>query len=208
MVNAWTEHVKQYRSQHPDKSYKQCLQDAKATYNKTEGSGVKEVVRKVKNTVKRVRKTAKRASNAVDKHADFINLIAGDDVGKAVNKVNNTYKNVEAEMGAGIDMKKVMKKTRKVVKKARRIAKTVAPAVALAGHPEIALGLETIGAGSENRYIKAIEGSGCGCKKGGSFAVPRVGGSYQNTQSSILNPQHPGFAPLKPKPVSRRQKEN
>ena len=28
MPNKWTQHVQQYRQQHPDKSYKQCLQDA------------------------------------------------------------------------------------------------------------------------------------------------------------------------------------
>jgi len=32
--NAWVEHLKAYRAMHPNKSYKQCMQDAKATYKK------------------------------------------------------------------------------------------------------------------------------------------------------------------------------
>ena len=31
-TNSWLEHVKQYRSDNPDKSYKQCLSLAKDTY--------------------------------------------------------------------------------------------------------------------------------------------------------------------------------
>ena len=32
--NAWIEHVKKYRQEHPDKPYKECLQEAKKTYKK------------------------------------------------------------------------------------------------------------------------------------------------------------------------------
>lgn len=32
--NAWVQHLKAYRAKHPNKSYKQCMQDAKATYKK------------------------------------------------------------------------------------------------------------------------------------------------------------------------------
>ena len=31
----WIQHVKDYRKLHPDKSYKECMKEAKATYNKT-----------------------------------------------------------------------------------------------------------------------------------------------------------------------------
>jgi hypothetical protein len=33
-INAWLEHVKKYRQEHPDKPYKECLQEAKKTYKK------------------------------------------------------------------------------------------------------------------------------------------------------------------------------
>lgn len=32
--NAWLEHVKKYRAEHPDKPYKDCLKDARETYKK------------------------------------------------------------------------------------------------------------------------------------------------------------------------------
>jgi hypothetical protein len=37
LPSAWVQHVQAYRAEHPDKSYKQCLVDAKETY--TSGSG-------------------------------------------------------------------------------------------------------------------------------------------------------------------------
>jgi hypothetical protein len=33
-MNKWLEHVAMYRSMHPEKSYKQCLKDAVASYKK------------------------------------------------------------------------------------------------------------------------------------------------------------------------------
>jgi hypothetical protein len=33
-INQWLDHVKKYRAEHPDKPYKECLQEAKKTYKK------------------------------------------------------------------------------------------------------------------------------------------------------------------------------
>lgn len=33
-MNKWLEHVAMYRKMHPNKSYKECLMDAKKTYKK------------------------------------------------------------------------------------------------------------------------------------------------------------------------------
>ena len=33
-MNKWLEHVKKYQKMHPEKSYKQCLKDAVASYKK------------------------------------------------------------------------------------------------------------------------------------------------------------------------------
>lgn len=37
MANAWINHVKSYQMAHPNKSYKECLKDAKHTYKKQSG---------------------------------------------------------------------------------------------------------------------------------------------------------------------------
>ena len=34
MMNPWLQHVKAYQAKHPNKSYKECLKLAKATYKK------------------------------------------------------------------------------------------------------------------------------------------------------------------------------
>ena len=39
MGNPWLAHVKAYRAKHPNKSYKECLKEAKKTYKK--GSGLR-----------------------------------------------------------------------------------------------------------------------------------------------------------------------
>ena len=36
-ANRWISHVKKYQASHPSKSYKQCLQEAKKTYQKGKG---------------------------------------------------------------------------------------------------------------------------------------------------------------------------
>ena len=43
--NAWLDHVKKYRADNPSCSYKDCLQEAKATYKK--GGSVKEATHKM-----------------------------------------------------------------------------------------------------------------------------------------------------------------
>lgn len=206
MTSAWINYVKETQAKHGC-SYKDAMQLASQTYQKKEGAGLKSVMRKVGKTAKQVRKGARKVSNEVSKHQDFINLI-NPEAGKALESANSKFNEVDAKLGGKFNLHKAVRKTKSTVKRARKITKSVAPLVAMA-NPEAGLALEALSVGSGNRYIKAISGGGCDkCKCGGSFAVPKRGGSFQNTNSTLLNPQHPGFAPLKPKSKARQQKEN
>ena len=203
MTSAWIQHVKDTQTKHGC-SYKDAMKLASQTYQKQSGAGLKSVVRKVKNTTKKVRKGVRQASKQIDKHQDFINFI-NEDAGKSISKANAKFKEADDKLGGKMDMRKVVRKAKNTVKKVKRVSKKMAPLVAMAGHPEAGLMLEAVGSG--NKYIDAI-GSGH-CSTGGSFSVPKSGsGSYQHTNSTILNPQHPGFKPLKPKSKARQQKEN
>lgn len=212
MTSAWIKHVKDYQQKNGC-SYKEAMTKAKATYNKTGSGVIQDTVRKVKNTAKRVAKEAKKASAKADKHQEFINLINAD-VGKVVQEANDAYKTTAKKAkrvsrkvkealtedhveGAG--MKTVKRKAKNTVKKARRVAKNVAPLALALGQPEMAIGLEAIGAGhsNDNKYIQAMSG--------GSF---KVGGKFHGHDSSLLNPLHPSFTPLPPKPIARKQREN
>lgn len=205
MASDWINYVKETQAKH-NCSYKEAMKLASQTYQKQTGAGLKSMARKVSKTAKRARKVARKVSKAVDKHQDFINFI-NPEAGKAIESANSKFNEVDAKLGGKLNLKKAVRKTKNTVNRVRKTAKSVAPLVAMAGHPEAGLALETLGSG--NKYIKAISGGGCDkCKCGGSFAVPKRGGSFQNTNSTLLNPQHPGFVPLKPKSKARQQKEN
>ena len=219
MTSAWIQHVKNYQSQHPGMTYKQAMTEAKSTYNKrdgTQGAGFKDVVRKTRNTAKRARKTAKRISHEIDRNEHLIQSVAGDKALQTVKKVQGLHDQFEEQIGGRIHMNKVLRKTRNTVKKAKKVAKKAtsvarqfAPVLDVVA-PEIGIPLHA-GLEIAERYGGEL-GSEAGrakYRKGGSFRVPsRSGGALPATNSSMINPLHPSFNPLKPKPVSRRQKEN
>ena len=92
MPSEWIKHVQLYREKHPEKSYKQCLKDAKESYNKQEGKGnsssissssrskgKKQVdwrslgkeVKSQQQKEKELRRIRKKASKAEDKDFDW-----------------------------------------------------------------------------------------------------------------------------------------
>lgn len=204
MSNPWIEHVRNFQKQNGC-SYREAMSRSKATYQKQTGGSLKSVVRKVGKTAKKARKGARQVSKQVEKNQAFINLI-NEDAGAKIAKANSKFKEVDDKVGGKFNLHKAIRKTKNTVKKVRKSAKVGAPIAMALGQPELAVGLEAVSMGAGNKYIKAIEGGHACC--GGSFAVPKRGGSYQNTNSTILNPQHPGFQPLKPKTMARKQKEN
>lgn len=210
MSNPWIEHVRNYQKQNGC-SYREAMSRSKDSYQKQTGGSLKSVVRKAGKTVKQARKGARQVSKQVEKNQAFINLI-NEDAGAKIAKANSKFKEVDDKVGGKFNLGKAIRKTKNTVKKARKMAKVGAPIAMALGQPELAVGLEAVSMGAGNKYIKAIEGGYNTCSKcsksGGSFAVPKRGGSYQNTNSTILNPQHPGFVPLKPKTMARKQKEN
>ena len=52
-TSAWLLHVRRYREEHPNVSYKQALKDAKATYVKVAKVAKKKKEKKVKKEVKK-----------------------------------------------------------------------------------------------------------------------------------------------------------
>ena len=205
-MTAWIDHVKNYQQEHGC-SYKEAMSRSKDTYQKQTGGSLKSMVRKATKTAKRARRVATNASKQVSKHQDFINLI-NPEVGKTIESANSKFNEVNDKLGGKFNLHKAMRKTKNTVKRVRKVSKDVAPLVAMV-NPEAGLALEALSVGAGNKYIKAIEGGCSKCDKcGGSFSVPVRGGAYQNNNSTVLNPQHPGFKPLKPKPMSRKQKEN
>jgi hypothetical protein len=59
MTNAWISHVKSYQREHPNKSYKQCMKDARPSYKKQSGG------------------SAAMIAQAVGKAADTVGALAG-----------------------------------------------------------------------------------------------------------------------------------
>jgi hypothetical protein len=206
----------------PTKSRMTAQKSIKRSDMVHKGGSVKSVMRKLSNTAhtvldsaKKGRKMAQNASREVEKRQEFINFMHPE-LGQKVSNLNSKFTEADRLFGEGLSQT-TMRKTRNTVNRVRKVGAKMAPVALMAGHPELAVGLELMGSG--NKYIDAIEG-GCGggnssgkpcyaCgKKGGSFAVPSRGGSLSKSQSSLIGAMHPSFTPLKPKSVRQRQETN
>jgi hypothetical protein len=78
MVNAWLKHVKAYQQEHPNKSYKQCMSDAKHSYKKGSGfmgnllsSGTKMLKNELLNKAPLPSFIKDPVSGALDKGIDY-----------------------------------------------------------------------------------------------------------------------------------------
>lgn len=76
-MNSWLAHLKQFRQQHPNLSYKQCMIDAKATYKKGSGNSVSIISGKQfrKNRYLELIDIARRAHNACRPNSPLANKL-------------------------------------------------------------------------------------------------------------------------------------
>jgi hypothetical protein len=188
---------------------------------------LKVVTRKVKNSAKRVRKVANKASNHASENKEFINLLGGEKLQQNVDKVQNKYKKAneklkemetavkegqpEPQVGGRITKKSIARKIKNTGKAVRKVAKKMAPALALLD-PEMGLALEAglavtggklanRGYKKTNMFDDIVRGGSFATPQsfGGSFSVPRYGGSVTN--STMVHPHHHSFHPLPTKPT-------
>ena len=222
MTSAWVQHCKNYARTH-NCSYKDAMQNARATYT---GGSLKSVVKKARHIGKRVhhlddeankiKKSARKAVKIVDRVDDKL----GTNLGKSVRKIGNK---VDAEM-------KRQHVGRKAANVVRRVGKDAAEygldALDLT-EPEIGVAVELA---KRNQVGKKLERKVMGSGKGklGTGKNPYLGGSFLthdhmrggcrscsggklvpgHTESSMLSSVHPASHPVKVKSYTRSQYEN
>jgi hypothetical protein len=205
-MSAWVNHVKAY-SKANNVTYGEALKLAKASYQKQSGGDLKSAVRKTKNTVKRgarvVKRGARKTANFLDNHAD---LLAAVDENLASNAadISKGMRGVQAlskQAGGKVTAKKVVRKARNTIKRVAKIADRAAPLVGMI-NPEAGLAM--------HGASKAMTGGSCKhCgMTGGSFVTQGSGVRLGRSESSVLAATHNSFIPLKPKPLSRKLREN
>lgn len=211
MTSAWVQHLKNYQAENGC-SYKDAMQQARATYNPTmSGGSLKSVVKKANKLghkiasvdVDRVVDKVERKTKNTLKKIDEVDNLIGSKIGKSARKVESELKK-----------QKVGRKAKNTAKKASEYALDMA-------EPEIGLPYElakkVIGSGKKKTKL----GTGPNPYLGGSFKV--AGSSYMrggcrscsggklapgHTEASVLAPSHPASHPVKVKSYSRSQYEN
>lgn len=137
MPNAWTNHCKNYASEHGC-SYKEALTRAKSTYNPASMEGGKFSIKKVKKGIKRAVKGAKKGSKMLDKADQFIELV-DEDAAEKVRNIHNKAKkkaNSAAHLakegqeifegqieGGRFNLHKAIRKTKNTAKKVKKVSK-------------------------------------------------------------------------------------
>jgi len=228
-MSEWINHVKQYQAEHGC-SYKDALKCAKATYKKGDCDAIeggKLNMKKVKKVVNKGAKVVKKAAKGLQKNEKFVKMVVGDEYADNIDKAIKVSKKaskiadeIETQTGGSIKdlgrkAKNTVKRVKKVTKKVTKVVDKVAPIASMVA-PEVGAELMAV-----NKAVKKINGGALGSTRkgkqnpylnggsfrvaGGSFAVPIRGGCMtcsNPTNSVMISPHHPAFAPKKPKSYS------
>jgi len=234
MANAWTQHVQNYRQQHPGMSYKDALKMAASTYQPVSGGkfSMKGAMKSAKAGLKQGQAAVTQGQQLMEQNAHLVSAFDnqfGTKVGKTVargNKLANQGQAIAAQAqemtGGKFVLKNAIRKTKNTAKRVGKVSNNVLDQVER--YAPLVEGVVPFGAqiqsGLSAARMVADATGGSFRTHGGSFKVQGgcmhcrscgsvSGGAMMAPVNSALLPSlHHAMNPVKTKPMYKSIYEN